>query len=195
MLWKILFVLWIRIQHWRRPATDGAEFWISCKRPAFLSSFSRLQVIQNKRPWCSAVAYVIAGLLKRLRCEWTTQYIDPPPQSFEDAIEVYKSLPGKSLEDERVVSFSIAPLSEYCGAIDEIINSISDQNIEFVTNMLVDFEAVDKVLRRLKATRLASDFQTYRSILLDLERRFDLKRSTFIYRIQGRVDWNAAKVL
>ena len=49
------------MQHWRRPATDGAEFWISCKRPAFLSSFSRLQVIQNKRPWCSAAAYVTAG--------------------------------------------------------------------------------------------------------------------------------------
>ena len=99
------------------------------------------------------------------------------------------------MEDERVVSFSIAPLSEYCGAIDEILNSISDQNIEFVTNMLVDFESVDKVLRRLKTTKLASDFQTYRSILLDLERRFELKRSKFIYRIQGRVDLNASKVL
>ena len=92
------------------------------------------------------------------------------------------------MEDERVVSFSITPLSDYCGAIDEILNSISDQNIEFVTNMLVDFEAVDKVFRRLKSTKLASDFLTYRSILLDLERRFELKRSTFIYRIQGRVD-------
>ena len=127
-------------------------------------------------------------LLKILRCEWTTQYIDPPPQTFEDAIQVYKSLPAKSLEDERVVSFSIAPLSDYCGVIDEILNSISDQNIEFVTNMLVDFEAVDKVLRRLKSTKLASDFLTYRSILLDLERRFELKRSKFIYRIQGGVD-------
>ena len=29
---------------------DGAEFWINCKRPAFLSSFSRLQVIQNSAP-------------------------------------------------------------------------------------------------------------------------------------------------
>ena len=28
---------------------------------AFLSSFSRLQVIQNKGPWCSAAAYVTAG--------------------------------------------------------------------------------------------------------------------------------------
>ena len=49
------------MQHWRHPATDGAEFWISCKRPAFHSSFSCLQVIQNKRPWCWAVAYVTAG--------------------------------------------------------------------------------------------------------------------------------------
>ena len=92
------------------------------------------------------------------------------------------------MEDERVVSFSITPLSDYCGAIDEIINNISDQNIEFVTNMIVDFEAVDKVFRRLKSTKLASDFLTYRAILLDLERRFELKRSTFIYRIQRRLD-------
>ena len=92
------------------------------------------------------------------------------------------------MEDERVVSFSITPLSDYCGAIDEIINNISDQNIEFVTNMIADFEAVDKVLRRLKSTKLASDFLTYRAILLDLERRFELKRSTFIYRIQRRLD-------
>ena len=50
------------MHHWRRPATDGAEVWISCKQPAFLSSFSRLQVIQNKLPLCSAAAYVTAGL-------------------------------------------------------------------------------------------------------------------------------------
>ena len=92
------------------------------------------------------------------------------------------------MEDERVVSFSIAPLSDYCGVADEILNSISDQNIEFVTNMLVDFEAVDKVLRRLKSTKLASDFLTYRSILLDLEARFESEKSKFIYRIQSRVD-------
>ena len=29
---------------------DDAKFWISCKRPAFLSSFSRLQLIQNSAP-------------------------------------------------------------------------------------------------------------------------------------------------
>ena len=59
LVWQIF--IWM--QHWRRrPATDGAEFWNSCKWPAFLSSFSCLQEIQNKRPWCSAAAYVTAGL-------------------------------------------------------------------------------------------------------------------------------------
>ena len=40
--------------------------------------------------------------------------IDPPPRTFEDAVKVYESLPTKSKEDERVVSFSVAPLSDYC---------------------------------------------------------------------------------
>ena len=35
---------------------------MSCKRPAFLRTFSRLQMIQNKRPWCRGAAYVEAGL-------------------------------------------------------------------------------------------------------------------------------------
>ena len=50
------------MQHWRPKATDGAKFWISCKRPAFLRAFSRLQMIQNERPWCCGAAYVEAGL-------------------------------------------------------------------------------------------------------------------------------------
>ena len=57
--WKVLFL--IQMQHCRIKATDGVEFWISCKQPAFLSSFGLLQVIQNKRPWCWNAAYVTAG--------------------------------------------------------------------------------------------------------------------------------------
>ena len=41
-VWKVLYT-WIDAP----PATDGAEFRISCKQPAFLSIFRRLQVIQN----------------------------------------------------------------------------------------------------------------------------------------------------
>ena len=56
----IFFEKTIWMQHWRHPATNGTEFWISCKRPAFLNSFSPLQVIQNERPRCLAAAYVTA---------------------------------------------------------------------------------------------------------------------------------------
>ena len=38
----------IRMSYWHwRMSVDGAEFWIRCKPPAFLSSFSCLQVIQR----------------------------------------------------------------------------------------------------------------------------------------------------
>ena len=40
----------IQVSHWHRRATEGAEFWISCKGPAFLSNFTRLQLIQNSVP-------------------------------------------------------------------------------------------------------------------------------------------------
>ena len=110
--------------------------------------------------------------------------IDPPPQSFDEAIDVYQSLPAASLEDERVVSFSIAPLSDYCTAVDTILNDISSANIELVSNMMVDFEQVEKVLRRLKSSNLALDFQRYRLVLLDLEKRFEAEKSYFISEMQ-----------
>merc|ERR1712223_365971 len=84
--------------------------------------------------------------------------IDPPPQTFDESIEVYQSLPAASLENERVVSFSIAPLSDYCSQEDSILNDISNANVESVASMMVDFEQVEKVLRRLKNTNLALDF-------------------------------------
>ena len=110
--------------------------------------------------------------------------IDPPPQSFDEAIAVYQGLPAASEGSERVVSFSIAPLYEYCDASAEILNSISNANIEAVSNVMVDFEQVRKRLRRLKKKDLALDFSRYRLVLLDLEKRFESARSEFISEIQ-----------
>ena len=45
-----LDVIWM--SHCRIPATDGAEFWISCNRLKELRKAGRLQTIQNKCPWC-----------------------------------------------------------------------------------------------------------------------------------------------
>ena len=38
------------MSHWRHTMVDGAKFWISCKRPTFLSNFSHLQLIENSVP-------------------------------------------------------------------------------------------------------------------------------------------------
>ena len=38
------------MSHWCSQATEGAKFWISCKRTVYLSNFSRLQLIQNSAP-------------------------------------------------------------------------------------------------------------------------------------------------
>ena len=48
----------------------------------------------------------------------------------------------------------------------------------------LDFENVNKVFRRLKSSNLALDFQSYRAVLLDLEQRFEVARSSFTARIQ-----------
>ena len=110
--------------------------------------------------------------------------IDPPPQTYLEAIKVYKALPQNSIDNERVVSFSIAPLSEYCDETDNIVNLIADENIKSVSEMMEDFEKVRKYLRQLKNSNLALDFQRYRAILLDAEQRFEEKRSYFTSELQ-----------
>ena len=110
--------------------------------------------------------------------------IDPPPQTFKDAVTVYRSLPAQSLKDERVVSFSIAPLSEYCSDVEGILNEITDQNIKMVSEMMEDFEKVRKYLRKLKNSNIALDFQRYRAVLLDSEQRYEEERSHFTSELQ-----------
>ena len=56
LTFKKYIAKYIPISHWLHMMVDGTEFWNICKLPAFLSNFSRLQVIQNSAPstivWC-----------------------------------------------------------------------------------------------------------------------------------------------
>ena len=85
--------------------------------------------------------------------------VDPPPQSFDEAIEVYQTLPNASLSDSRVVSFSISPLSDYCDLTDAILNDISNSNVESLTSMMVDFEQVERYFEDLRKLILLWIFQ------------------------------------
>ena len=87
-------IIWMH--YWRRPATDGAEFWISCTGPAFLSSFSHLQVIQNKRPWCWVAAYVTAGYLVKQSWKFVSPSAPhyPIPKNIKSWIIYFTFLPN-----------------------------------------------------------------------------------------------------
>ena len=67
---------------------------------------------------------------------------------------------------------------------DQILVAINSQNIDSILDMMTDFESVEKVLRRLKGTRLSMDFQNYRQVLLNLEKRFENNKSYFTTKIQ-----------
>ena len=67
------------MSHCRLKLVDGVEFWIVCKRLAFLSSFSHRQVIQNKRrrKWQLDDIWAIFGPVKNAEKKnlgrlWTT---------------------------------------------------------------------------------------------------------------------------
>ena len=61
---------------------------------------------------------------------------------------------------------------------------IAAGNIETILDIMDDFEYIEKFLRKLKGKNLALDFQRYRTILLDLEKRYEVEKSTFTSNIQ-----------
>ena len=56
---------------------------------------------------------------------------------------------------------------------------ISSDLLDKLVNIVVDFEYVDRIMRRLKSTRLAQDFQRYNALLKDLGNRYENMKSNF----------------
>ena len=54
------------MSHWHYMMVDGAKFWISYQRLAFLRSFSRWQLIQNLAP--STIVYLVS------MWDWNSQH-------------------------------------------------------------------------------------------------------------------------
>ena len=101
---------------------------------------------------------------------------DTTPTSFEEARILFQMLPCKARQNERVVSFSITPVTYYCEdkSLSEIIlNKISNQNIEAVSKMIVDFDEIRHYFKLLKEYDFTKRFQDYLLMILDLERRFN----------------------
>ena len=148
-----------------------------------------LEIVLKSMPISGGASIDVADSERDVKSRLTFKFhgdavVDPPPSSYDDAVEVYQKLPEYSLDNERVLSYSLAPISEFCGELEQILLDIANDNIERVVDMLEDFEHVEKVLRRLLSTKLALDFQRYRGVLLDLERRFENARGGFTSSLQ-----------
>ena len=61
--------------------------------------------------------------------------LDHPPSTFEDAIEVYKKLPGLAETSDKVVAYTLTPITLYCDEQETILNSINQQNVELVSTI------------------------------------------------------------
>ena len=101
---------------------------------------------------------------------------DQTPTSFEEAKILFQMLPCMARENERVVSFSITPIDYYCtnpDVAEMILNKISNENIEAVAKMIVEFSEVQHYFKLLKDYDFTKRFQDYLLMILDLERRFN----------------------
>ena len=57
---------------------------------------------------------------------------DTVDATFEDAVEVYKDLPKKAKDSQKVVAYTLTPISMFCEKQEAILNSITQQNIALV---------------------------------------------------------------
>ena len=65
-----------------------------------------------------------------------------------------------------------------------MLTDIASEKIETIVDIMTDFEAVEKTLRKLKNKNLALDFARYRTILLDLEKGFEKMKSQLTSKVQ-----------
>ena len=112
---------------------------------------------------------------------------DTTPTSFEEAKVLFQMLPCKARENERVVLFSITPVTYYCTGDDlpkMILKKISNQNIEAVSKMMVQFNEIRHYFKLLKDYDFTKRFQDYLLMILDLERRFNEFKTGMESKIQ-----------
>ena len=111
-------------------------------------------------------------------------FIDTTPTTYDEAVELFKTLPCKAQDDERVISFSIAPLSTFCGTTDKILNDITSENMEAIEEMTLDFDEVKAYFKELKDYEFTKNFLSYLQMMLYLESGFNMFKTRIKSKIQ-----------
>ena len=97
---------------------------------------------------------------------------------------MFKTLPCKAQDNERVISFSIAPLSDFCDKTDQILNDITSENMEEIEKMTLDFDEVKAYFKELKDYEFTKNFLQYFKMILYLESEFNMFKTKIQSSIQ-----------
>jgi hypothetical protein len=109
--------------------------------------------------------------------------LDESPTSFEQAVQVFQKMPTLAKASNAAVAFTLTPISYYCAGKDALLNSISNNNVNKIINMQVDFETVKRWINTHRYSIVAENYPRYNKILTNLLNDY----TSFQTRINSRI--------
>ena len=83
-----------------------------------------------------------------------------------------KRIPTIAQENERVVSFSISPLTDFCDDSERYLVELYEADMRDVGTVLNDYNLVDQFLKKLMNSVFSTEFtMAYGSMLRDLSKQ------------------------
>ena len=80
-------------------------------------------------------------------------------------------MPNMSHHYQRVVTFSLSPLTDFCETSDRILYELYESDMREVAKVLTDFTTSQQILNTLKDSKFSNDFlQGYGAMLTDLSK-------------------------
>jgi hypothetical protein len=120
---------------------------------------------------------------KNMKVKWHGDAGVEPPTTFEDAVAIYKDLDRLRVASKKVVKFSLSPITspKYCTKAETILNSISENNINKVSEMQDQFHKTDYKIRGLMQSEVATGFNRYQDVFTVLNKEFTTFKNDIIY--------------
>ena len=106
------------------------------------------------------------------------------PATLTDAILLSQEIPALCEESKSAVTFSIVPLTEYCGEQEKILNEITAKNVEKVSEIMDEFEEMNLYLEELIESQVANDYTPVASLLNSIETQHNAFKHNITKNIQ-----------
>jgi hypothetical protein len=112
-----------------------------------------------------------------------TTLLDESPTTFDQAVKVFQSMPSLAKASNSAVAFTLTPIRYYCTGKEALLNSISNNNVNKVTDMQVDFETVKRIINTHLKSIVADNYPGYNKILTNLLNDYTLFQTDINSRI------------